>query len=166
MSYSGRGGHYWSRSAETTMSKGEYYLLDDSAVVFGEPMILYGTGISKRGFNQRPVYSYNVAAGLVQTMGVSVEWRANISDYDAEDWALLGTHNRKRDLSILLKGTISIKNVGSGDIETGDTVIPANGGCEKMTASGQFSLGIAREKITSLKRGLVFVNPDYEKPTI
>jgi len=166
MSYSGRGGHYWSRSAETTISKGEYYLLDDSGAEFGEPMILQGTGVARRGFNQRPVISYNVNAGLVQTMGVSVEWRANINAYTAEDWALLGTHNRKRDLSILLKGTISIKNVGSSDIEPGDTVIPANGGCEKMTASGQFSLGIAREKIVTLKRGLVFVNPDYEKATI
>jgi len=166
MSYSGRGGHYLGRSADIIMSKGEYYLLDESAAVFGEPMILHGTGISKRGFNQRPVYSYNVAAGSVKTMGVSVEWRADISGYTAEDWALLGTYNRKRDLSILLKGSITIKNVGSGDIEVGDTVIPADGGCEKMTASGQFSLGQAKEKIVSLHRGLIFVNPDFEKPTI
>jgi len=166
MSYAGRGGHYWDKSAETTISRGEYYLLDDSPAEFGEPMILYGTGISKRGFNQRPVYSYNVAAGLVKTMGVSIEWRADISGYSDEDWALYGTHNRRRDLSILLKGSISIKNVGSGDIEVGDTVVPADGGCEKMTASGQFSLGISRQKIVSLKRGLIFVNPDYEKATI
>lgn len=166
MSYSGRGGHYWDKSAETTISRGEYYLLDNSPAEFGGPMILHGTGISRRGFNQRPVYSYDVTAGSVKTMGVSVEYRVDVSEYTAEDWAIHGTHNRKRDLSILLKGTISIKNVGSGDIEVGDTTIPANGGCEKMTSSGQFSLGIARQKITSLHRGLVFVNPDYEKATI
>lgn len=166
MSYSGRGGHYWDKSSEATISRGEYYLLDDSPVEFGEPVILSGTGIAKRGFNQRPVYSYNVTAGSVKCLAVSIEWRADVSGYDAEDYALLGTHDMKRDISLMMKGTISIKNVGSGDIEPGDTVIPADGGCQKMESTGQFSLGIARQKIVSLHRGLVFVNPDYEKPTI
>jgi hypothetical protein len=166
MSYSGRGGHYWDKSADTIISRGEYYLIDDSAAEFGEPIILIGTGIAKRGFNQRPVRSYDESAGTVKALGVSVEWRANVKDYTDEDYALLGTHDMKRDLSILLKGSITIKNMGSGDIEAGDTVVPVDGGCEKMETSGQYSLGQAKQKIPSLKRGLVFVNPDFEKPTI
>lgn len=166
MSYSGRGGHYWDKSADTIISRGEYYLIDESPVEFGEPIILIGTGIARRGFNQRPVRDYNQPAGTVKTLGVSIEWREAISDYTDEDFALRGTHDMKRDISLLLKGSITIKNMGSGDIEVGDTVVPINGGCEKMTTSGQFSLGQAKQKIPSLKRGLVFVNPDFEKPTI
>lgn len=166
MSYQGIGGHYIDKSSEVTISRGEYLLEEDHSAEFGEPVVLVGTGTARVPQNKRYIKSYDAAAGAEQTFGVSIEWREAINTWTDEDFALQGTHDRKRDLSILLKGSISIKNMGSGDIEVGDTVIPADGGCEKMATSGQFSLGIARQKIVSLYRGLVFVNPDYEKPTI
>ena len=165
MSYRGIGGHYWDKNSPH-VSRGEYLLEEASPCEFGEPAILIGTGVIATPFNKRWVRSYNVSAGTIQTMGVFIEWRRAINAWTAEDFALRGSHEMKRDITIFERGACSIKNVGSGDIEVGDTVIPANGGCEKMTASGQFTLGKALQKIESLRRGLVFVDPDYEKPTI
>ena len=165
MSYRGIGGHYWDKNS-IHVSRGEYLLEEASNCEFGEPAILVGTGITRTPFNKRYVRSYNVAAGLVQTPGVFIQWLRAISTWTAEDYALHGSYDMKRDITLFLKGACSVKNVGSGDIEIGDTVIPADGGCEVMTATGQFSLGKALAKIESLRRGLIFVDPDYEKPTI
>ena len=166
MSYAGRGGHYWDKSSCITATRGAYYLEDDSSCEFGEPAVIEGTGVTAMPLNKRPMYSYNVTAGSIQCFGVFIDWRVDISDYDAEDFALLGTRNRNREPTVVLRGPVQIKNVGSGDIETQDTVIPADGGCEKMETSGQSSLGRAMQQIKSLKRGLVFVDPDYEKAII
>ena len=82
----------------------------------------------------------------------------------AYERALRKGREYERDITVILRGPVQIKNMGSGEIEVQDTVIPADGGCEVMTATGQFSLGKSMQNIQSLKRGLVFVDPDYEKP--
>jgi hypothetical protein len=165
MSYSGRGGHYWDKSSCVIATRGAYYLEDDSACEFGEPACVDGTGVTAMPFNKKPVYSYEAGAGTVQALGVFIDFRANISAWDEEDFALKGTRDRNREPTIVLRGPVEIHNM-SGAIDDGDTVIPADGGCIKMASSGQYSLGKAMENIPAGKRGLVFVMPDYEKPII
>ena len=165
MSYAGIGGHYWDKNS-VHVSRGEYLLEEASNCEFGEPAILIGTGITRTPFNKRYVRSYNVAAGLVPTPGVFIQWLRAISTWTAEDYALHGSFDMQRDITLFLRGACSIKNMGSGEVEVGDTVIPTDGGFEKMATSGQFSLGKALQKIESLQRGLIFVDPDYEKSII
>ncbi len=165
MSYRGIGGHYF-HDKGAFVTRGEHLLDEEYPCEFGEPAVLLGTGTTRVPQNKRYVKSYDAVAGAEETIGVFIEWREAISTWTADDFALRGTKDMKRDISILTKGGCSIKNIGSGDIEIGDTVIPANGGCEKMATSGQRSLGKALQRIPSLARGLVHVNPDYEKPEI
>lgn len=165
MSYAGIGGHYWDKNS-VHVSRGEYLLEEAYSCEFGEPAALIGTGITRTPFNKRYIKSYDAAAGIEAAIGVFIQWLRAISTWTAEDYALHGSFDMKRDITVFLKGACSIKNMGSGEVEVGDTVVPVNGGFEKMTTSGQHSLGKALQKIESLQRGLIFVDPDYEKSII
>jgi len=66
----------------------------------------------------------------------------------------------------LLIGAIKAKNVGTSDIEINRTIIPADGGFDKMATTGQYTLGKTLQKIKAKKFGYIWVNPDYEKPRI
>jgi len=163
MSYQGRAGHYWEEKG-SIISKGEYTLTEDYPVVFGEPVCLLGTGTTPLPFRKRPIKSYDAAAGAEACIGVSLEWRRATAGWTAEQLALRGSQDMKRDLGIMMLGAISIKNMGTGAIDVHRTVIPANGGCAMMTVATEYSLGKAMQYIPTGARGIVWVNPDYEKP--
>lgn len=164
MSYTGRGGHYWDKSSNAVVSRGEYYLTGSHPCEFGEPACIIGTGVIREiPFNKIPIKSYDADAGAEETIGVFITWKDAILGVTDEELALTGSHHRIRDTAIFQKGAISIKNVGTTDIAVNKTVIPANGGCEKATATGQHTLGKSMQKIPAGKRGLVFVDPEYQE---
>jgi hypothetical protein len=163
MSYQGRAGHYWEDKG-SIISKGEYTLRDDYPVDFGEPVCLIGTGTVPLPFRKRQIKSYDATAGAEATIGVSLEWRRATSGWTHDELALYGPQDLKRDLSVMLLGGCSIKNMGTGVIDVQRTVIPANGGCAIMTNSNQYSLGKSMQYIPTGARGIIWVSPDYEKP--
>jgi len=150
----------------TSVSKGSYRLHTGFGADFAEPLRLNGTGLVATPIYKRPVDSYTGNAGATECFGASLNIKVDISSYTAEDFALRGRHVAKRDIAVLLVGAIKAKNVGSVDIEVNRTIIPANGGFEKMTTSGQYSYGKTLQKVKSSGYGYIWVNPDYEKPRI
>jgi len=159
----GVGGHYWEKDA--LVSRGMYMLDEDHNIVFGEPVRTHGTGTTALPLNKKWCRSFaGVPAGTQPALGVSIEWRRAINDWDAEDMALRGRQDFKRDLSILKHGGCTVKNMMTGTtIMDGDRVIPCHGGCQLMTVSGQHSLGIAKQDIEPLQYGLISIQPDEEK---
>ena len=85
--YAGIGTTYWERSA--TISRGAYLLENTSPCEFGEPAVERGTGTVALPQNKKYVYSYpsGIAAGLLEVIGVFIEWRRAISTWDDEDMA-------------------------------------------------------------------------------
>lgn len=161
--YPGRAGHYWDKSSCVTTTRGEYLLDSNYDCEFGEPAVIAGTGTTATPVMKRTLRSYKGTAGASGCMGVFVDWNENVSAWSAEDLALKGSFYQERDTLVVLRGPVSILNVGSSDIELNETVIGSDGGCEVMSATGQRSLGKAMGYIPTGKRGLVFVDPDYEK---
>jgi len=155
----------------TSVSKGSYRLHTGYGSDFGEPLQLHPYPTALTGLKATPIYKRNVksyegVAGVTECFGASLNIKTAINTYTAEDFALKGRHVAKRDITALLIGAIKAKNVGSTDVEINRTIIPASGGFEKMTSSGQFSYGKTLMKIKSSGYGYIWVNPDYEKPRI
>ena len=150
----------------TSVSKGSYRLHTGYGADFAEPLSLKGTGLKATPIWKRPVKSYEGGAGLTECFGVSLNIKVAINTYAADDFALKGRHVAKRDITALLIGAIKAKNVGTSDIEINRTIIPADGGFDKMATSGQYSLGKTLMRIKAKKFGYIWVNPDYEKPRI
>jgi hypothetical protein len=161
--YPGRAGHYWDKSSCITTTRGEYLLDTGYDCEFGEPGVLAATGTVATPIRKRTIRSYKGTAGASGVLGVFVDWNEDVDSMSAEDLALKGSFYMERDTLLVLRGPVSILNVGSSDIQAQETVIPADGGCEVMTATGQRSLGKAMQFIPAGMRGLVFVDPDYEK---
>jgi len=160
--YPGIGGHYWEKDA--IVSRGEYFLIADDEIAFGEPLIAEGLDLYDIPQNKKACMSYaELAPGSVPALGVSIEWRRNISAWDAEDMALRGRQDFRRELTILKHGGCTVKNMGTGIILDGTRVIPCVGGCQEMTATGEYSLGIAKQDIEPLQYGLIQIQPDEEK---
>ncbi|MHA1408707.1 MAG: hypothetical protein ACTSQY_00065 [Candidatus Odinarchaeia archaeon] len=162
-SYSGRSGLYWDKSKCVTTTRGEYLLDESYDCFFGEPAVRVGTGTSETPIMKRTVRSYKGTAGASGVLGVFIDYKRDISNYTAGDFALYGGHHNNRDVLIVLRGPVKVKNVGSTYIYATQTVIPADGGCEKMTDKTQKSLGKALQDIPAGEYGLVFVDPEYEK---
>ncbi len=169
--FTGRVGHYWDKSSCIISSRGEYMLDETYPCEFGEPVCLFGTGLTGAGpigdpIKQRTIKSYDAAAGAERSIGVFIDWRTATSTLTDFQLALTGAYNKNREPTVVKRGPVSIRNVGSGAIEDGQRTIPANGGCELMTASGQYSLGKAMQRIEPGSYGIVYVNPDEEKAII
>lgn len=165
---SARGGAYIDKSSMVVTSRGEYYLNTDEEMHFGEPMMLDGTAFIDDGvFNKRKVKTYpsDQAAGSGQVIGAAIKWIDAVDSWDADDFALNTAVHNIRDVEILLIGAIQSVNQGDTDVEVGDTVIPVDQGFEKMTSTDQYSFGKALQPIQSGEKGLIWVNPDYEKAT-
>jgi len=162
--YPGRSGHYWDKSSCITTTRGEYLLDLDYDAEFGEPAVLAGTGTEATPIMKRTVRSYKGTAGASGTLGVFVDWRQTPSAWTDEEYALKGGFHNQRDILIVLRGPVTIVNVGSTEIRAGDSVIPADGGCEQATDTGERMLGKSMQFIPTGMRGLVFVDPDYDKP--
>lgn len=150
----------------TSVSKGSYRLHTGYGADFAEPLSLKGTGLKATPILKRPVKSYTELAGSVECFGVSLNIKFKTAGVSADDFALKGRHIANRDIAALLIGAIKAKNVGDVDIEINRTIIPADGGFEKMTTGTEFSLGKTLQKIKAKKFGYIWVNPDYEKPRI
>ena len=161
--YPGRAGHYWDKSSCVTTTRGEYLLDNTYGCEFGEPAVIAGTGTEATPVMKRTIRSYKGTAGASGVIGVFVEWNEDVSAWTAEDLALKGSFYKQRDTLVVLRGPVSILNVGATGIQQSETVIGADGGMEVMTGSGQRSLGKAMQFIPAYKRGLVFIDPDFEK---
>lgn len=161
--YSARIGHYWDKSSCITTTRGQYLLEDGYDCVFGEPAILVGTGTTATPIKKQYLRSYKGTAGDSGMIGVFVEWRKTINDKDDEWFALHGVQDKKRDITVVQKGPVTVENVGSSVINIADTVIGGDGGCEVMASTGQRALGKAMQRIGTGEIGLVFIDPDYEK---
>ena len=159
------GGDDWETACSLT--KGEYILDSGYGADFGEPFYIHGTGLDPIPFRKRDIRSYDVTAGSIQCFGVFVDIREAVSGWSAEDFALKGRHFAKREVAALLIGAIKSKNMHSSTaVELMDTLIPANGGFEAMTSTGQWSLGKALASIRAGEFGYIWVDPDYEKAII
>ena len=163
--YEGRSGDYWDKSTCITTTRGEWLLAKASDCVFGEPAVRQGTGTVATPSMKRTCVSYPAAveAGASGVFGVFIDYKRAINGWTAANFALLGSHHRARDVLVVLRGPVRIKNVGDTPILTTQNVIPADGGCEVMTdEDAEYKLGKALQDIAVDQHGLVFVDPMYE----
>ena len=163
--YEGRSGDYWDKSTCMITTRGEWLLDEASQCVFGEPAVRSGTGTEATPIMKRTLVSYpsGVSAGASGVMGAFIDYKRDVSGFTTADYALFGSHHRARDILIVLRGPVRIKNVGDSNILTTQLVIGADGGCELMTANAtQYKYGKALQDIPAGKHGLIFVDPDYE----
>lgn len=166
VSYEGRAGDYWDKSSCTTTTRGEFLLDEAHDCVFGEPAVRSGTGTTATPIMKMTIHSYKGTAGASGVFGVFIDYKRNISGWTAANFALYGSHHMARDVLVVLRGPVRIKNVGSTHISITQSVIGADGGCEKMTVNTQKSLGKALQDIPAGKKGLIFVDPMYEVDNI
>lgn len=170
MSYTARGGWYWDKSSCITSSRGQFKLHPDSSLEKGEPIQKDDSGLDTSvAFKKFKVKSYELNPGSGQCLGVGIR------DIDAIDSSLTDSYrashaknllSQNRDIIIVHIGAVMVKNKGSTTIDILDTVIPADGGCEKCTATDEYTLGRALNIIPPDKYGLVWVDPDYETEII
>jgi len=164
VSYEGRAGDYWDKSSCTTTTRGEFLLEKAYDCVFGEPAVRAGTGTTATPIMKMTIRSYKGTAGASGVFGVFIDYKRDISGYSASDFALYGSHHMARDVLVVLRGPVRIKNVGSTAIALTQKVIGADGGCEAITDSDtQYALGKALQDIPAGEKGLVFVDPEYVK---
>ena len=154
----------------TSVSKGSYRLHTGFGADFGEPLCIHPYPTTLTGLKATPIYKRNVksyegTAGATECFGASLNIKIAINAYTADDFALKGRHVAKRDITALLVGAIKAKNVG-GTVEINRTIIPADGGFQKMATTGQYSYGKTLMKVKGTGYGYIWVNPDYEKPRI
>lgn len=164
--YEGRSGDYWDKSTCIATTRGEWLLDEASDCVFGEPAVRSGTGTEATPIMKRTLVSYpaGVTAGASGVLGAFIDYKRNISGWTAATFALLGSHHRARDVNIVLRGPVRVKNVGSTYIYTTQKVIGADGGCEAITDSdAQYAYGKALQDIPAGKPGLIFIDPEYVK---
>lgn len=168
MSYTARGGWYWDKSSCITSSRGQFSLHPDSSLDKGEPIQKDDSGLIGQSdgsvFKKFKVKSYELTAGSGQVLGVGIR---DIESVGGETDSYRASHaknllSQNRDIIIVHRGAVMVKNVGSKTIDIMDTVIPADGGCEKCTATNQYTLGKAMNIIPPGKWGLIWVDPDYE----
>ncbi len=167
VSYEGRSGDYWDKSTCVVTSRGEWLLATTSQCVFGEPAVRTGTGTTATPIMKRTVISYPAAYSAGSgVLGVFIDYKRDLTGFTPAYYALLGSHHKNRDILIVLRGPVRIKNVGSGAILTTQAVIGADGGCEVATnLTTEYLLGRALQDIDAGKYGLVFVEPAYELET-
>ena len=164
ISYEGRSGDYWDKSTCVTTSRGEFLLDESYDCVFGEPAVRSGTGTTETPTMKMTIRSYKGTAGASGVVGVFIDYKRSITGWEGKHYATFGSHHMARDVLVVLRGPVRIKNVGDTDIAMTQKVIGADGGCEEITNSdGQYVLGKALQDITAGKKGLVFVDPEYVK---
>jgi hypothetical protein len=164
--YAGRPGlNDW--ESVSSHSKGAARLHTGYGADFGEPLVLDGTGLTNTPIKKRTVKSYTGTAGATKAIGVSLNIKEAIDSLTDEDFALTGSHKRIRDITYLIIGACKVRNVGGTDATIGNTLIPADGGFEKMTGSTQESLGQCLDLIIPAgEAGYIWVHPNYEKADI
>lgn len=162
--YEGRSGDYWDKSSCTVTTRGEWLLDESYDCVFGEPAVRVGTGTVATPIMKKTLRSYKGTAGASGVMGAFIDYKRAINGWSAETFALLGSHHRARDILVVLRGPVRMKNVGATDIDITQKVIGADGGCEEITDSDQqYAYGKALQDIAVGEHGLVFVDPEYVK---
>jgi len=161
--YEGRAGDYWDKSTCIATTRGAHLLDEAYDCVFGEPAVRAGTGTEVTPIMKRTIRSYRGTAGASGVLGAFIDYKRAISGWTAATFALLGSHHRARDVLVVLRGPVRVKNVGSTYIRITQLVIGADGGCELMTANAtQYKYGKALQDIPAGKYGLIFIDPDYE----
>ena len=162
--YEGRSGDYWDKSTCVVTTRGENLLDEAYDCVFGEPAVRVGTGTEATPIMKRTVRSYKGTAGASGVLGAFIDYKRAIDGWTAAPFALLGSHHRARDINIVLRGPVRMKNVGSTYIRATQKVIGADGGCEVITDSdNEYAYGKALQDIPAGKHGLVFVDPEFVK---
>lgn len=158
--YLGRAG--WEFKIVSSRSKGETWLREDYGVELGEPVCLLGTGVVGYVINKLIIKSYDGTAGAEQALGVSIDYRRVSSGVELETKMFYPAYF-DREITFIIEGECMMKNVNASTIiEPGDSVIPANGGCERINASGQYTIGKSSQRILPGMRGMIIVKPDYE----
>lgn len=167
--YTARGGFYWDTD-RCVVSRGQYKLYEADTLDMGEPIQKSGSGMdSDEFFNKIEVHSYQLGAGSGAALGVGIK---NINATDDLTDSYRASHPKTlrqgtRDLLIIHQGAVTVKNVGSSAIDFGDTVIPADGGMEKMTdKDNQYSLGRSLDLIGPGEYGLIWVDPNYHEAIV
>ena len=163
ISYEGRAGDYWDKSTCITTTRGEFLLDEAYDCVFGEPAVRAGTGTTETPIMKMTIRSYKGTAGASGVLGAFIDYKRAIAGWEGKHFATLGSHHKARDVLVVLRGPVRMKNVGSTGILATQLVIGADGGCELMTANAtQYKYGKALQDIPAGQKGLVFVDPDYE----
>lgn len=167
MSYQAYSG--WFKQHTDALSTGKYWLGEDYPVELGEPVCWHSqTGFVANPINKRRIKSYdNATAGAEMALGVSLDLRYMKSGVSTENLVLRPDRYMPREITVMKIGSCPIKNMNTG-VACGinETVLPANGGFEPITAFAtgvrlsKHTLGKALEEIPMDGRGLIWVNPE------
>lgn len=166
--------HSFFKEHVDAITRGQFWLSEESACTLGEPMILHETltGYVSTPKKKKRIVSYPSAAdaGAKHAIGISLDIRKISSGVSSDDKIMRPSWYFPREIAIMTMGICKIINMaGTGTTAAAidETALPIDGGAVPYsfatahTGSG-FVLGKWMEETPGQEAGLVFVDPKAE----
>ena len=165
--------HSFFKEHVQSITRGEYWLSEESGIDLGEPVVLHPTttGFVSTPKKKRVIKAYdNATAGAEHAIGISLDIRHLSSGVSSDDIIMRPAWYFPREIAVMKMGICKIINVGA----TGTTAaaideiaLPADGGATALSLAGVQSgsgyvLGKWLEETKGQEAGLVYVDPKAE----
>lgn len=153
----------------TALSKGRFWLDENSAITLGEPVKIHTTltGLVANPIRKRRIRSYNNATpGAEEVIGVSLDIRYSTSGITDDDRIMRPDRYYPREITTMAIGICPVLNTATGfAANINDKAFPAIGGAQPIGAPGistGFTLGKWLQDTPAQEPGLIWVNPMME----
>lgn len=152
----------------TALSKGRFWLDENSSVTLGEPVKFHATtGMVATPINKRRITRYdNATPGAEEVIGVSLDIRYSQSGVSDDDIIMRPDRYYPREITVMQIGICPIVNTATGySANVNDKALPAQLGAQPVGAPGVstgYTLGKWLQDTAAQEPGLVWVNPMME----
>jgi hypothetical protein len=151
------------------LSKGRFWLDEDSDCELGEPMLIDSgqTGYAANPIKKQRIKSYdNVTPGAEEVIGVSLDIRSVMTGATDDEKIMRPDYYWPREITVMQIGICPIVNTATGyEAQINDKAVPSDGGAQSFGAPGVstgFTLGKWLQRTPAQTPGLVWVNPMME----
>ena len=169
--------HSFFKEHVQSITRGQYWLSEESAVDLGEPVLLHPTltGYVSTPKKKRRIISYPAAndPGELHAIGISLDIRHILSGVSNDDIIMRPSYYYPREIAVMQLGVCKILNMsptGTTMAQIDEKAFPIDGGAVPEshasvptgTAVTRYVLGKWLEETRGLEAGLVYVDPKGE----
>jgi hypothetical protein len=166
--------HSFFKEHVQAITRGQFWLSEESACTLGEPMILHEslTGFVSTPKKKKRIVSYPSGsnAGAKHAIGISLDIRSILSGVTSDDIIMRPAYYYPREIAIMTMGICKIINMaasGTTAAAIDETALPIDGGAVPLSfasahSGSGFVLGKWMEETYGQEAGLVFVDPKAE----